>query len=78
MTLAFKGFEVIVNHRKKNYANEGFIYASCDTTHFWALKDIRNGKIVLKSDLFKNKEEAEEASKEFAERLFIGITEEKE
>ena len=67
--MIFKGYEALVVPRKKDYANEGYIYAHYDQSHFWGLKDIRSGNIVLKSQMFDTKEEAEEAAKAFMGRL---------
>ena len=72
--MVFRGYEIVIKPRKKDYANEGFIYASTCTKHFWALKDIRTDKLVLKSKMFDNKEEAEKASSEFYKRLIVDLS----
>ena len=72
--MVFRGYEVVIKPRKKDYANEGFIYASTCTKHYWALKDLRNDELILKSKMYENKEEAEQASSAFMKRLIVDLS----
>lgn len=72
--MVFKGFEVIIKPKRKDEANNGFIYTACDQSHLWAIKEIGTNKIILKSDFFETKEKAEEDAKYFVERLFLDST----
>lgn len=72
--MVFRGYEVVIKPRKKDYVNEGFIYASTCTKHFWALTDLKTSKIVLKSEMLNTKEEAEKASSEFMKRLMVDLS----
>lgn len=72
--MVFKGFKILVEPREKDYANEGFIYASTDTSHYWALLDISTNQVILKSPLLSNREEAIKQAKSFAERIVGDIS----
>lgn len=72
--MVFRGYEVVIKPRKKDYVNEGHTHASTCTQHYWALRDIKNDQIILKSKLCETKEEAEEASSLFMKRLIVDLS----
>lgn len=71
--MMFRGYEITIKPREKN-PSDGLIYSSTCTRHFWALKDIQNDEIILKSKMYDTKEEAEKASSEFYKRLIVDLS----